>query len=301
MIFTTTIVMLLVLLLIEFLPDYASYEGEDFSPYLDQIESLKEQKNFSFNQYIKHLKNFGRDLMVNDFGFSRTHPDHYVGEIIRRESKISIQILVSSLILSVVLGGVLGILSGMQYGNRIEKFIQVLGTIFTCAPSFLLAPILIYIFSIHLKLLPAALWEGPQSLILPVVTLSLRPIFFLARILSEQLSENSKSAYVKVAMSKGLPPIKIWISHILPNSLTSFLVGIGNLPGSFLSGLFLVETLFALPGLGYLFVKSLAERDYPIFLALVLIFSVLIQLSHRLSDFIVSKFSVYQSLESYES
>lgn len=280
---TTVAVMGLVLVLIGQLPDYATFEGETR---IQQGDPQVSEKGLLFQSQWQFWKN----CFFADGGFSRVHPEHSVGMIIRRDGMISLSLVGLAILTSVFLGGVLGILAAYHKWTWIHK----LGLIFVSMPSFLLVPVLVYFFSWRWNLLPAALWEGPKSLILPVLTLSARPIFFLSRIFSEQLLEVSKADFVTTAKSKGLSKRHIWFYHILPNGFTAYIVGVGHLFGQFIAGSFLVETLFALPGLGLLFVKSLAERDYPIFLALVLLFTVVLQVGHRLSDVILKFFGETQ-------
>ncbi len=274
---TTIAVMALVIYFIGMLPDYATFESES-SIGREQFKSINSES------YLQRNLNFWEAVFFKDFGDSRVNREMTVGSILRRDGLISMSLFFLSILVSSFLGAVFGLLSSYFQKTWKADLIESVGLFFTSLPSFLLVPILIYLFSLKWELLPAALWEGPASLVLPVMAISSRPIFFLARVFSTQLSESSRAEYVATARAKGLRNFHIWVYHIIPNSLTSYLVGVGNLFGQLVAGSFLVETLFALPGLGFLFVKSLAERDYPVFLGLVFLFTVILQVGHRLSD-----------------
>lgn len=288
-IFTSLLVVALVIYLLSYLPDFATYDESDTvtksnSSSEGDLSQSHENIMIQGQNFFQNNRLFWKNAFANEFGFSRVHEDQTVWSLIKQSSMISVFLLGLSLLCSTLMGGFLGLVSGFYYGRPFEKGIQLLGTIMTSMPSFLLAPILIFIFSVHWHLFPTALWKGPVSLVLPVITMALRPSFYLARLFSKQITDTLSSDFIKVAKAKGLSLFSIWCSHVIPNSLATFIVAVGNLLGQLLAGLFIVEALFALPGLGHLFVRSLAERDYPLFLALVLIFSLIMQLGHRMSD-----------------
>lgn len=283
MTFTTLAVMGVVIFLVGLLPDYSSFE-------LEQNSVLAQAFKTTDQSFLHRNWNFWQDCLFKNMGLSRVHKDRSVGEILRRDGSITLGLLFFSIMVSAIFGTIIGLVAGIKKDSIISKLIDVIGLFVTSLPSFLLVPILIYFFALKWSVFPVGLWVGPQSFVLPVVALSARPIFFLARIFAEELNEASKELYIITAKAKGLKYWSIWFYHVIPNSITSLIIGIGNLFGQLITGTFLVETLFALPGLGFLFVKSLSERDYPVFLGLVLIFTIALQLGHRLSDIILQKF-----------
>jgi ABC-type dipeptide/oligopeptide/nickel transport system permease component len=290
-VFTTMAVIAMVFLFLEFLPDYASFDGEqDATNGFDaRIVREKATKNIARSFLQKNVE-FWKNGFLYDLGESRVHRGYTVGQIIRKDGQISIVLLCMTIVISILAGGMLGVAQGYHRDRWLGKVITFLGLMFASTPSFLLIPVLIYFFAIRWPFFPVALWEGINSLVLPVTALSIRPIFFLARMLAQQIEVSMAAEFIVMAKAKGLTRTHIWIYHILPMSMTAFIVGCGNLFGQLLTGLFLVETLFGLPGLGFLFVKSLAERDYPVFLGLILVFTIFLQLGHRLADLILANF-----------
>lgn len=292
-VFTSVVTIGLLIFLLRYLPDYASFGelGEMALEISKPISGAEENAYTNKNNFIQNNFHFWEQAFTGEFGFSRVHQDQTVGNLIKKSSLVTFFLILTSFAFTSILGGILGLISGYRYGHSLERAIQFFGNLLTAMPSFLLAPILIFIFSIRWPIFPSALWSGPASLVLPVLTLSLRPTFYLARLFSLQIHETFQTDFIKVAQSKGVGFWGLWFSHVIPNSFSAFIIATGNLLGQFVSGLFIVEALFALPGLGHLFIQSLAERDYPLFLALVLVFSLILQLGHRISEFIVLWFS----------
>lgn len=277
---TTFAVMSLVIAMLATLPDYATFDN-------DNTVDISIER--STDSYFSKNVQFWKALVFEDLGKSKVNKNYSVGEILRRESRVTFLILFSSISIGLLLGAVLGFYSAYKNALVISKFIDFLGLMVSSLPIFMLVPGLIFFFSVKWNLFPPALWEGPQSLVLPVVALSVRPIFFLARIFRDQLLETSKAGFVLTAHAKGLRNRYVWFFHILPNSLKAFITAGGNLFGQFITSLFLVELLFALPGLGSLFVKSLLQRDYPLFLGNVFVFTLVLQMGHRLADLFLSR------------
>ncbi|MEY4616299.1 MAG: hypothetical protein RJB66_1259 [Pseudomonadota bacterium] len=276
---TTVAVMGIVIGLLNCLPDFATYDSDT---------SLSEQSELARPSFWSQNRIFWINCLRQDFGASRVNTNYSVGEIIRRDSSVSISLFLLSMTISIIGGGFLGLFSAVRMGTRTEALISYAGLFISTLPTFLIVPLLIYFFSIRWNLLPSALWEGAKAMVLPTIALSVRPIFFLTRIFRDQLIKTSRSEFVLTAYAKGLRPASIWMVHILPNSLRIFVTASGNLFGQIVSSLFLVELLFALPGLGSLFVKSLMQRDYPLFLGVVLVFTLTLQIGHRLAEIINS-------------
>lgn len=293
MFLTSLALVALIIGLLSYLPDYATFDEESDGVSLMAKSQVQKPSQFqlssevTFSKWFNENRLFWKKIFLLDGGPSRVHIDYTVGQLMRESSTISLLLVLFSFLVSVCVGGVLGMVSGWTYGQRIDKLIVFVGSLITSMPSFLLAPILIYLLAVKWAWFPIALWQGPQSLVLPVLTLSLRPSFYLGRLLAEQIQETLKADFIKLARSKGVTQSQLWRFHVLPNSFSLFVGAVGSLLGQLFSGLFLVEALFALPGLGFLFVRSLGERDYPLFVSLVLFFSLMMQVGHRGADFIL--------------
>lgn len=154
-------------------------------------------------------------------------------------------------------------------------------------PTLALGPFCIWFFGFHLQLLPVALLETPISYLLPVALLSLKPMISLSRVLSSSLDLVLSEKYIQTARSLGFSDWKILSHFALKNSLTSFLSQAGPLFASLISGSFLVEVLFAIPGLGLHFVDSVLNRDWPMILGLTLFYGAILMITQLVTDLLI--------------
>jgi ABC-type dipeptide/oligopeptide/nickel transport system permease component len=131
-------------------------------------------------------------------------------------------------------------------------------------PAFVIGPLLIYVVAQQLRLLPVAQWGTPQDLLLPAATLGIRPMALIARLTRASMLESLRQDYVRTAYAKGLAPPRVILLHAFKNALIPTLTVIGTATGYLLGGSFVVETIFRVPGLGYLSIEAISRRDYPI-------------------------------------
>jgi ABC-type dipeptide/oligopeptide/nickel transport system permease component len=151
-------------------------------------------------------------------------------------------------------------------------------------PSFLVAPILILIFSYWANILPPALWEGPEYYILPVITLGIRPAAIIARLTRSSVLDVIHSDYIRTARAKGVDHKMVLFKHVLRNSLLPVITVAGPLIATTLSGAFVIELIFAVPGAGKHFVESVTNRDYPVILGATIVFATLLVLANLVVD-----------------
>ncbi|MNS99104.1 Dipeptide transport system permease protein DppB [compost metagenome] len=176
-------------------------------------------------------------------------------------------------------------LLAMRYQGRfLEKAIDQGMVILISLPGLFLGPFLIYLFGFYFSLLPIAFLTTPAHYILPVLALSLRPMAYLVRLLKNSLQDNMHSDFARTATAKGLSPWSVLVKHVLRNSLIPVLSYSGPLLVSLISGSFLVEILFAIPGLGSDFVQALNDRDYTVITGLTLFFAALLIIINSLLD-----------------
>lgn len=236
------------------------------------------------------LFSFWNNYLSGNWGHSLISPDVLVLDIIKRESYYSFLVGGTAFVCSLLIG--VGITFCVLWNAKSKKSIQViqfLGTFFLSMPAFLTAPLFIFIFSIYWKILPSALWKGPISLILPVLVLSLKPIFFIFKLFTEKMLEVERKDFIKTAVAKGVPIWRIMILHQGKNAITVVASYISSLAGYLVSSSFVVETFFALPGWGSLFVRVVSERDYTVILGLCFTLTLIVQSFQIISDFLVYK------------
>ncbi|MBY0471309.1 ABC transporter permease [bacterium] len=181
-----------------------------------------------------------------------------------------------ALLFAVALGLPLGALAAWKQ-NTVWDFSAMFAAVAgVCLPSYLVASVLILVFSMWLHWFPPALWEGPQSYVLPVITLGLRPMAILARLIRASMIEVLRSDYIRTARAKGLSQGSVVMKHALKNSLIPVVTLLGPIMANLVTGSFLVEYVFEIPGMGKHFITSVINRDYPLALGVTLIYGVIL-------------------------
>jgi len=249
-------------------------------------ERLQDHWGTSQN-FLMQVLNYLAALVRGDLGISMIRPDRTVTDIISQG--LAKTFLLNSLALIVVVFGAFALATGAIYwrGTWFEKSVDQLMVVLLSLPSLFWGPLLIYLFGFYWDILPVALLEGPQYYILPVLTLSARPIASLVRLLKGSLEENLAQDYVRTAKAKGLGAGAVLFKHILRNSWMPFLSYAGPLLVGLLSGSFLVEMLFAVPGLGSEFIQALNDRDYTVIVGLTLFYGSLLMTANMLFDLLM--------------
>jgi oligopeptide transport system permease protein len=219
-----------------------------------------------------------------DFGESFQYLGREVSEIIGEALPPSLLLGTLGLIFALLVGIPLGILSAWRQGTWVDRGAMLLAISGVSLPSYLVASLLVIGLSLHLGLLPPALWEGPSSMVLPVLTLSLRPLAIIARLVRASMIEVLSSDYIRTAHAKGLSTRSVLIKHALKNTLIPVLTVLGPIAASLVTGSFLVEVVFQIPGLGKHFVGAVLNRDYPLVMGVTLIYGVFLILSNLAVD-----------------
>ncbi|MDU6770455.1 MAG: ABC transporter permease, partial [Veillonella sp.] len=153
-----------------------------------------------------------------------------------------------------------------QLGLLALCVITFVSTLGISVPTFIIGAVLVYVVGFELGWLPVAMWRGPSYMILPVLTLAAQPMAFIARLTRSGLLDVYQQEYIRTARAKGLGAWNILIRHALGNAILPVITYIGPLAASLLTGSFIVETIFAIPGLGQYFVTSIYNRDYTVIL-----------------------------------
>lgn len=178
----------------------------------------------------------------------------------------------------------MGILSAAKPEGVIDRLTRVTGFFGSSIPSFWLGFLLVQIFAIKLKLLPVSLATGFENLILPSVTIAVGYIPTYTRILRNSILENVKSPYVIYARARGISEKRIFLTHILKNSMIPLVTSLGMNLGGLLSGSVIVENVFSFPGLGRLIVEAIGGRDYPIIQGYILLLALIFIFTNMLAD-----------------
>lgn len=226
-------------------------------------------------QYIKYLKG----LITWDLGPSFKYEGRTVNDIIRDGFPVSFILGIEAITLSLFFGLLLGTIAAVYRGRWKDHCAMVIAVIGISIPSFLMATFLQYIFAMKLDWLPVARWGGFAHTILPAFSLSAFPTAVIARLIRANMVEVLEQDYVQTALSKGLSMRQVVLRHVLKNSLLPVVTYIAPLGSTILTGSFIVEKIFGIPGLGGWFVTSIANRDYTVIMGVTMFYSTLLMLS----------------------
>lgn len=235
-------------------------------------------------QYLDYLGSVSR----GDFGTSYKYVSRDVTSIVAESLPNSVQLGVFALIISYMLGIPMGIIAGWKKGSWMDHSSMIVAISGVALPSFLMAPIFILVFAKYLGWLEPALWEGPTYYILPMIVLGLRPAAVIARLTRASVLEVVHSDYIRTAKAKGLDSSKILFKHVLRNSLIPVLSLSGPLAAAIMSGSFVLERIFAIPGIAQHLILSVTNRDYPLILATTLLFSVMLVVANLITDLLIA-------------
>jgi oligopeptide transport system permease protein len=239
---------------------------------LKNIEERYRLNDPLWKQYVDYLANLARF----DLGPSFKYEGRTVNDIIYESFPVSLQLGMASICLAILLGIPAGAIAALRQNKWQDYVTMFFATLGVSVPSFVLATLLIYVFAIQLGLLPAAMWGDIEYVILPALALAGQPTAFIARLTRSSMLEVLAQDYIKTARAKGLSQSVIMYRHALKNALIPVVTYIGPMAAGILTGSFIIETIFAIPGLGRHFVTSIYNRDYTVILGITIFYSVLV-------------------------
>ncbi|MDQ5936053.1 MAG: transporter permease [Cyanobacteriota bacterium erpe_2018_sw_21hr_WHONDRS-SW48-000092_B_bin.40] len=231
-------------------------------------------------QYFLYL---GR-LAQGDLGVSYKYVNRTVNDILSDAFPVSLQLGTISLTLAVMIGVPLGAIAAVCRGRREDVIAMFLSTLGISVPGFVIGATLIFVFAIELRVLPVGLWESPWHVVLPAVTLAFSPAAYLARLTRASVLEIVEKDWVRTARSKGLSQWSTVTKHILRNSLIPVVTVLGPLTAIVITGSFVVEYIYAIPGMGRFFITAVMNRDYDLILGTTLVFAVLLIVANTFVD-----------------
>jgi len=231
-------------------------------------------------QYVHYLSN----LAKGDLGQSYKYIGRNITDIILESLPASVELGIYSLLLAYLLGIPLGVIAARYHNSWLDHFLMIAAISGVSLPSFLVAPILILIFCFGLGWFEPALWQGPEYYILPTIVLGTRSAAVIARLVRSSVLEVIRSDYIRTGRAKGLSEPVLLFKHVLRNSLIPVLTFSGPLVAGIITGSFVVEQIFAVPGISKHMVMSVSNRDYPLILGTTLVFSALLVLCNLIVD-----------------
>jgi ABC-type dipeptide/oligopeptide/nickel transport system permease component len=246
------------------------------------LEELHRKYDFTYFQYLEGI------LLRGDFRHSYSHRNSTVLEIISEALPVSMELGLYALTLAILAGLTWGLLSALYRGRWFESFIMAMAMIGIAVPNFVLGSLLQLVFSLQLRVTPVAGWSDFDSKLLPVITLSLTYIAYITRIARGSFLENLNKDYIRTARAKGLPENRILWKHLLRNSILPVVNYLAPATASILTGTLVVEKIFNIPGMGRYFIESVFQRDFPLALGVIIVYSLFLLFLNLLADIILT-------------
>ncbi|TCS96648.1 ABC transporter permease [Hazenella coriacea] len=231
-------------------------------------------------QYVIYMKS----LLQLDLGPSIKYETRTINDIVTETFPVSAQLGAQALIVAIVLGLILGTIAALRQNKLLDYSAMVLAVVGISVPSFVLAPILQKYLAVEWGLFPVTSNELFISTIMPTVALAAFPLATVTRLMRSSMVEVLRQDFIRTARSKGLPPTKVVWRHTARNAILPIVTILGPLMVGILTGSFVVEKIFSVPGIGKHFVESISNRDYPLIMGVTLFYSSLLIFMNFLVD-----------------
>ena len=208
-----------------------------------------------------------------DLGVSYTYQDREVTEIIRQGLPATVTLGSLAFLLAVVPGVLLGVAAAVKRNTVVDYLSASIGPVFASIPGFVLGILLVVVLSVQWHLLPTGGWGSPSQVVMPAIALAALPMAFIARMTRASVLEELHKDYVRTARAKGLPAHTVQYRHVLRNATIPLHTVLGPELATLITGSFIIETVFSVPGIGRLFVQGVFQRDYGLIMGVVLFYA----------------------------
>ncbi len=250
---------------------------------------------------IEQYSDYMLGLLQGDFGQSYKYLGRTVWDILSDSFPVSLKLGIYACLIALLFGIPLGLIAARFHNKAADTASMTLAVSGVSLPSFLTAVVAIQFLSLGFPLnlfapelvetmkeyeilLPVGLWETPRHYIMPCLILGIRPAAFIARLTRASALDVTQSDFIRTARAKGLSEQKILFKHVLKNSLIPVLTYLGPLVAGIITGSFVIETIYAVPGMGKHFIQSVFNRDYPLIMGLTVLFSFLLIVANLVVD-----------------
>ena len=233
-------------------------------------------------QYLLYMK----QLLQGDLGPSYKYIGRDVSDILRDTFPVSFTLGMCAVLVVLGMGVPAGIISAYWKNSLLDRSILLFAAMGISITSFVLGAVSVWIFSHQWHLLPPALWEGARYMILPAFALGAGFAGYIARLTRTTVLDVLSSDYIRTARAKGLTEFKILIKHVLINSIYPIVSVMGPLTAGLVTGSFVIEFVFSIPGMGRFFITAVTNRDYPLIMGVTLVYAVLIVVANIMVDII---------------
>ena len=233
-------------------------------------------------QYVDYVSGVAK----GDFGPSMKYNGRTVNDLIGDGFPVSAELGGLAILLIVILGIPLGVVAALKQGTWVDRTMIFFAIVGVTIPSFVLATLLIYVFGTKVKWLPTSRWVSWKSRIMPTIALGVSSIAYVARLTRSSMLEVINQDYIRTARAKGLSETVVVFKHALKNALIPVVTYLGPLTAAILTGSFIIEKIFAVPGMGRMFVESISNRDYTVIMGVTIFYSLILVLFIFIVDLI---------------
>ena len=240
---------------------------------------IQERLNAVYHLDEPLYQQFGRylgGLLHGDFGPSFQYKDYTVTELIAAGFPVSLKLGGLAMVLALLVGISIGTLAALRQNSRTDHVVMGAAMTGISIPNFVLAPLLVLLFAVTLRWLPAGGLGGWRNLVLPVISLALPQIAYIARLTRGSMIEVLRSDFIRTARAQGLPTLEIILGHALKPALVPIVSYLGPATAGIITGSVVIEQIFGVPGLGRYFVQGALNRDYTLVMGIVVFYGVLI-------------------------
>lgn len=263
------------------------FHRENKSLSAEQMAKLNEQFGLDKPLFEQYLTYMGR-AVHGDFGESIKRTGMPVVSVIARSAPVTARLGLVAFCVALTVGITFGVISALSKSRIVNGIVTVFATLGVSVPSFLLAMMLMIVFGVKLGWVPLVGLDSPVQYILPAFALALYPISMITRLTRSSLLDVMGKDYITLARSKGTSEVKVIVKHGLKNALLPVVTYCGPMLVGLLTGSFVIETLFSIPGIGSEFVKSVTNRDYTLIMGLTIFLGSLMILMNLLSDVVAA-------------
>lgn len=239
------------------------------------LKSLYEHYKLNDPWYVQY-GHYLKSVVTWNLGPSFKYKARTVNDIVKSGFPISAILGLEAMALSIAFGVTLGTVAALKQNRWQDYAAMIVAVVGISVPSFILAAFLQYFLSIKLDLFPVARWGTIQQSILPAVSLAALPTAFIARLTRANMVEVLSMDYIKTARAKGLSDLVVLVKHAMRNALLPIITYIGMLTANILTGSFIIEKIFGIPGLGQWFINSITNRDYTVIMGITVFYSIIL-------------------------
>jgi oligopeptide transport system permease protein len=236
------------------------------------VARLNEKFGLNDPIYVQYIRWAG-NLLQGNLGPSFKFADRNVNEIVSDGIGTTMQLGLMAFTLAVILGIPLGIFAALGHNRWPDYLSTAISIIGVAVPSFVLALLLVLFFAVNLRWFPTGGWKGPETWVLPTVALAGFPIAVIARYTRASMLEVTRKDYIRTAQSKGLADQAVVSRHMIRNALIPVVTILGPTLAYLVTGSFIIETVFGIPGIGRYYVTSISQKDYGVLMAMTILYA----------------------------